>query len=112
MKELMDKWLELKEVERKAKEEREAIEASMYLAVNTDINETSQATFNYDDYKLVIKPNWAVKVDQEKAKEFPEYFKTKYEMSYSQYLKSGGLKIIDDAVEIKQNKPTFTVTRG
>jgi hypothetical protein len=112
MKGLLDKWLEYKEVERNAKEMREQIEVEMYMTLNKEMTEDSQSTWNYDGYKLVIKPNFSVKVNQEEAKMFPDLFKTKYELSYSQYKKSEMKHVIDNIVTISQTKPTFTITLG
>jgi hypothetical protein len=112
MKELLQQWMDLKNEERKAKEARELVEATIYTTLNQELeNEDSQQTWNYDDYKLVIKPNFTVKVDQEYAVNYPEYFKTKYEMTYSQYKKADH-RIVDDGVTISQGKPTFTISRG
>ena len=107
MKDLMDKWTKLKNEERIAKEAREDIEAELFLALKDEMNGDSQSTWNYDNYKLVIKPNYSVKVDQELAAECPEMFKVKYEMSYSQYKKC--TENINDIVTINQTKPSFTV---
>lgn len=109
MKHLLEKWTELKSIERKVKEEREQIEVELFLALKGDMNEESQSTWNFDEYKLVIKPNFAVSVDQEQAAHYPDLFKTKYEMSYAQYKKSEHKGTVEGMITIKQSKPTFTV---
>lgn len=109
MNELLSKWIELKAVERNAKEAREQVEVELYMSLKDQMSDESQATWNFDNFKLVIKPNWTVAVDQEKASQLPMLFKTKYEMSYSQYKKADQKDIINDIVTIKQTKPTFTV---
>lgn len=112
MKGLMDKWLEYKEVERNAKEMRELIEAEIYTNLNQEMKEDSQSTWHFNEYKLVIKPNHSVSIDQNEAKMFPDLFKTKYELSYSQYKKSEMKNVIDNIVTIKQAKPTFSIVIG
>lgn len=109
MKDLLEKWTELKKAERDAKEEREQVEVELFLALKGDMNEESQSTWNFDEYKLVIKPNFTVNVDQEMAKSNPELFKTKYEMTYSQYKKSENKGAVEGMITIKQTKPTFSV---
>lgn len=109
MQDLLEQWLELKAAERKAKEEREEVEVKLYMELKDQMNEESQATWNFDNYKLVIKPNYTVSVDQEQAAQCPEYFKTKYEMTYSQYKKLDEKFRVDNIVTIKQTKPTFSV---
>jgi hypothetical protein len=109
MQDLLQKWLELKSAERKAKEEREEVEVQLYMELKDQMNEEAQATWNFDGYKLVIKPNYTVSVDQEQAAQCPEYFKTKYEMTYAQYKKLDEKFRVDNIVTIKQTKPTFSV---
>jgi len=109
MQELLSKWLELKAAERSAKEQREEVEVQLYMELKDQMNEESQATWNFDNYKLVIKPNYTVSVDQEQAAKCPEYFKTKYEMTFSQYKKMDEKFRVDNIITIKQTKPTFTV---
>jgi hypothetical protein len=109
MKDLLEKWTELKKVERNAKEEREQVEVELFLALKGDMNEESQSTWNFDEYKLVIKPNFTVSVDQEMAASNDDLFKIKYEMSYAQYKKSEYKSVVESMITIKQSKPTFTV---
>jgi len=109
MKDLLEKWTELKRVERNAKEEREQVEVELFLALKGDMNEESQSTWNFDEYKLVIKPNFTVSVDQEQAAHYPDLFKTKYEMTYAQYKKSENKGVVESMITIKQTKPTFSV---
>lgn len=109
MKDLLNKWMELKSAERLIKEEREQIEVELFLSLKGDMNEESQSTWNFDNYKLVIKPNFSVSVDQEQASHYPDLFKTKYEMSYAQYKKSEHKGVVEGMITIKQTKPTFTV---
>jgi hypothetical protein len=109
MKELLAELMDLKEKERNIKERRVILEGQIYDSVEKLID--SDKTFNLicDEYKLSVKPNYVVKVDQDMAKEYSDMFKVKYEMSYSQYKKSEHGKIIDEIVTISQNKPTFLV---
>ena len=109
MKDLLEKWTELKRAERDAKEEREQVEVELFLALKGDMNEESQSTWNFDEYKLVIKPNFTVSVDQEQAAHYPDLFKTKYEMSYAQYKKSEHKGTVEGMITIKQSKPTFQI---
>lgn len=109
METLLNKWLELKSAERKAKEAREDVEAEIYMALKDEMNDESQATWNLDKHKLVIKPNWSVSVNQEMASQYADLFKTKYEMSYAQYKKCNNMAVVNEIVTIKQTKPTFSV---
>ena len=104
----MKQWLDLKAEERALKERREEVESQLYIALKSEIKEDSQATWNFDEYKLVIKPNYSVKVDQEKAALRPDLFKVKYEMTYSQFRKTNEA---DDFVTITPIKPTFIVEK-
>lgn len=108
----MGKWIELKEKEKQLKEHREQVEADLYSIVKDELPEASQKSFEVEGYKLTIKPNFSVSVDQEAASSRPELFKLKYEMTFSQYQKSTEKRWLDDVVTIKNTKPTFSVTFG
>lgn len=108
MKELMIKLLDLKEKERGIKDERTSVEEEIYEKVQSELNDDKTFTLIADELKLTVKPNFAVSVDQDAAANFPNSFKVKYEMSYSQYKKTDGA--VDNIVTIKQNKPTFTIS--
>ena len=107
MKTLLAQLSELKEKEREIKEERAFVEGQIYVMIESQLNDDKTVKVEDGGYKLTVKPNYAVSVDQELARKYPNSFKVKYEMSYSQYKKVGGA--VDDIVTIKQNKPTFTV---
>jgi hypothetical protein len=107
MKELIIKLMDLKEKERVIKEERAVLEGEIYTMIESQFNDDKTVTVYADEYKLSVKPNFAVSVDQEEAAKFPNSFKVKYELSYSQYKKAEGE--LDEIVTIKQNKPTFSV---
>lgn len=109
MKDLLVKILELKEKERAIKHERELLEVEVYESVADQMNGDSSATFYADNYKLKITPNFAVKVDQNMASDFPDAFKVKYEMTYSQYKKYEDKLSLADVVTITPNKPTFAI---
>ena len=109
MNELLQRWLDIKNVEKAMKEQREEIEVALYSEFQQHLGD-GQKSFDIDGYKLTIKHNFSVKVDQDKAKEKSDLFKWKAEMSYSQYKKLNGEA--DDIVEVSMSKPTFTVTRG
>lgn len=107
MKVLLEKLLELKEKERAIKEERTLIEGEIYALVETNLNDDKALNVVADQYKLTVKPNFSIKVNQDLAKDHADLFKVKYELSYSQYKKLEGK--VDDMVTINQIKPTFTV---
>lgn len=109
MKELLTKLLELKEKERLIKEERYLLEGEIYTQLENRLDGDKTVTIICDDLKLQMKPTYSVKVDQEKASVNPEYFKVKYELSYSQYKKSMDTSYLDDIVTINQTKPSFSV---
>lgn len=108
MKELLQELLVLKEKEREIKERRTVLEGEIYDLVSDKLDDDKSVSFFADEIKLVVKPNYAVKVDQELAKTMAGHFKTKYELSYSQYKKTNGA--VDSIVTITQNKPTFVVS--
>jgi hypothetical protein len=111
VKDLMKKWLELKEKENTIKQSREEVELEMYTRVQDNMKEDKQSTFVADEYKLTIRPNFSVKVDQEKAPEYAQYFKNKYEITYSQYkaLTNEEKHYVDEMITINSIKPTFKV---
>lgn len=109
MKDLLDRWLDLKNKEREAKELREECEAEIYMLLKNEIPDDGQSNWIYDNYKLTIKQNYSITVDQEKAQMFPNLFKTKYELSWAQYKKSEFKNTLDNIVTIKSNKPNFQV---
>lgn len=109
MNELLQKWLDIKNVERAMKEQREDIEAQIYMMVKDDLPSDGQKSFEYGSHKLTVKQNISVSVDQEMAAKRPELFKVKYDLSYSQYKKSTDQDFLDNVITIKPTKPTFTV---
>lgn len=111
MKELLKQWLETKEQEKKLKELREEIEIQLYEFVQSELPADGSKTIYADEYKLVIKPNYSVKVDQDMAPEYGQYFKVKYDMSWSQYkqLDMGARHYVDNIVTISTLKPSFSV---
>lgn len=111
MKILLQKLRELKEQEREIKEERLAVEEEIYSAIESQITNDKTLTIHADEFKLSVKPNYSVKVDQEAAKEYGQYFKHKYEMTYSQYnaLTDSARTYVNEIVTISTLKPTFTV---
>lgn len=109
MKDLLEKWVELKEAERKAKEYREEVEAEIYMLLKNDIPDDGSTTWHMDGYKLNIKQNYSVTVDQNLAEQHRDLFKTKYELSWANYKKSEFKQTLDNIVTIKSGKPTFSV---
>ena len=109
MKELMRMWLDLKNQEAVLKEAREKVELEMYEGAQEQMKDDKQISIIADEFKLTIKPNFSVKVDQEMALSCPEHFKTKYELSYSEYKKSDFKDIVNEIVTINMVKPSFKV---
>lgn len=107
MKELLQRLNDLKEKERAIKEERVIVEGEIYEQIESQLNDDKTLTVYADEYKLTVKPNYSLSVNQEMAAKFPNSFKIKFELSYSQYKKAEGT--LDDFVTIKINKPTFSV---
>ncbi len=112
MKELLKQWLETKNEEKRLKELREELEIQIYEFIQSELPAEGSKTLYADEYKLVVKPNYAVKVDQDMAPEYAQYFKTKYELSYSQYkqLDMGSRKYVDEIVTINTLKPSFSIS--
>lgn len=109
MEELLEKWISIKTKEKSCKEDRENIEAEIYIALKDRLPEDGVFTEKIGDKKITIKQAFSVSVDQNKASMYPDLFKTKYELSWSQYKKTENKKLIDDVVTIKPSKPNFTV---
>ena len=109
MKELLEQLITIKEKEKELKEERADLEGQIYDLMSDKLDDDKTVSFIVDEYKLSIKPNYAVKVDQVMAVTNSSEFKVKYEMSYSMYKKSTNKSLVDKIVTITQNKPTFTV---
>lgn len=109
MNELIKKLRDLKEKEKEIKYERECVEVEIFNALSEKLKPTGQTNFEFDDDKISIKRNWSVSVDQELAKERPDLFKVKYEMTLSQYEKSPEKITLDRFITIKENKPTFVL---
>lgn len=65
--ELLQKWLELKEIENKAKEERVALEEQIWTEFESDtiVNGKLSGTTNEENYKLTIKMNPKFKITDE-----------------------------------------------
>jgi hypothetical protein len=91
------------------KEERYLIEGEIYTQLENRLDGDKTVTIHCDNLKLQMKPTYSVKVDQEKAAQNPEWFKVKYEMTYSQYKKSMTTSCLDDVVTINVTKPSFSV---
>lgn len=107
-KELLEKWLELKGVENKAKEERVALEEQIWIEFEQDTlqNGKLSGTINEDELKLTIKLNPKLKVvDESLIPEGTDIYKTVIdEKKLSEF--EG-----ESWVEKTWNKPTFTVVR-
>ena len=76
MKDLLERWMHLKEQEKGAKEQREEVEAEIYMLLKNDIPDDGSSTWHYDGYKLNIKQNYTVSVDQNLTEQHPDLFKT------------------------------------
>ncbi len=110
MKELLTKLLELKEKETLIKVERYLLEGEIYSQLEDRLDGDKTVTIVCDELKLQMKPTFSVNVNQEMAAKNPEWFKVKFEMSYSAYKKSVGTSYLDDYVTINQTKPSFSVS--
>ena len=93
------------------KKTREEIEIKLYEFVQSELPEDGSKTIHVDEYKLVIKPNFSVKVNQEMASEYAQYFTKKFELTWSQYkqIDTGAKKYVDNIVTISTLKPSFSV---
>lgn len=107
-KELLEKWLELKNIENKAKEERVALEEQLWIEFEQEAlqNGKLSGTVNEDEFKLTIKMNPKLKVtDETLIPEGVDIYKTVIDdKKLSQF--EG-----ENWVEKTYNKPTFTVVR-
>lgn len=106
--ELLQQWLELKNVENKAKEERVSLEEQIFIEYGDDciVNGKSSGTITEGEFKLTIKMNSKLKVPQEDLiPEGVDVWKTIVDdKKLSQYAN-------ENWVETVVNKPTFTVVK-
>lgn len=111
MKHLLIELSQVKAQEMTLKKRREELEIALYELVQSELPADGSKTLYADEYKLTIKPNYSVKVNQELAADYAQYFNTKYEISYPKYrdLDNGAKKYVDEIVTINTLKPTFTV---
>lgn len=105
MKDLVKEYLRIKNEENLLKEKRNEIESMIYSLAE----ESGSMKISNEHFKLSIKPNFSVKVDQEFAAIHSNLFKTKYEMTYSQYEKSLNKNTVEKGIIITPIKPTFTI---
>jgi hypothetical protein len=107
-KELLERWLELKNVENKAKEERVALEEQIWIEFEQDTLPDGKlsGTMNEDEFKLTIKLNPKFKIiDEDLIPEGVDIYKNVVdEKKLSEF--EG-----ESWVEKTWNKPTFTVVR-
>lgn len=106
---LMKRWSECKIAESYAKEARLDVEAEMWLLLKEELKEEGSTTFKYENSKLTIKQDYTVKVHQELAEQHQEFFKKKYELSYSQFKKIPDNKLVLECITISPSKPSFEV---
>ena len=106
--ELLEKWLELKNTENKAKEERVALEEQLWIEFEKDALHSGKlsGTVNEGDFKLTIKMNPKFKiVDDDLVPEGLDIYKTVVDEKKLSEFED------EDWVEKVWNKPTFTVVR-
>lgn len=111
MDELLEKWIKLKDKEVECKNKREDVEAEIYLLIKDKLPSDGCFTEKINNKKITIKQSFSVSVDQSKASIYPDLFKVKYELSWSQYKKSDNKKTLDNIVTVKSCKPNFTVEK-
>lgn len=108
--ELLQKWLELKEQETKAKEARVALEEQIWNEFESDAIKSGKmsGSVTEDDYKVTIKINAKLKVTDES--QIPEDVAWKI---YKTVIDEKKLIEFEDEpwVECVYNKPTFTVVK-
>lgn len=108
--ELLQKWLELKSVENKAKEERVALEEQIWNEFESDTLKEGKlcGTMSEDDFKITIKLNPKFKITDESL--VPEdadiYKQVVDEKKLAADYDEGAIW-----VERVWNKPTFTIVK-
>lgn len=106
--ELLQKWLELKEQETKAKEARVALEEQIWNEFESDAikNGKMSGSVTEDDYKVTIKINAKLKVtDESLVPSDADIYKTVVDEKKL-------IEFEDEPwVECVYNKPTFTVVK-
>ena len=103
IRETLERWMKLKEIESTAKEERIALEEHIFTEYAPSTEQQSLVT-NDGEFKITIKLNKKLKVKGE----VPENVDI-----YKQVVDESKLKMYDKEswVETVWNKPTITVTR-
>jgi hypothetical protein len=112
-----NQWLELKSEIRKLTEQLHEVESDIYIEArdNNNLNLNGSRTFNEMTdrgyFSVTIKHNETVSVDQEIAQSCPDLFKAKFEFDKRKYssLNANAKSIVDEAIVIKQGKPTFKI---
>lgn len=106
--ELLQKWLELKEQETKAKEQRVALEEQIWNEFQEDAIKAGKmsGSVTEDDYKVTIKINAKLKVtDENQIPPFADVYKTVIDEKKLVEFEN------EPWVECVYNKPTFTVVK-
>ena len=111
-----ERWMELKSQVRSLTEQLHEVESDIYIHARemNQLNLAGSKTFEDSGYKIVIKHNEIVKVDQEKAYNFKEYFKVKYEFDKKKYgdvTNKETKEWLNEAITITTGKPSFTVEK-
>lgn len=107
---LLKRWLELKEIENKAKEERVALEEQIWIEFEQDTLQDGKlsGTLNEDEFKLTIKLNPKYKIKDENL--IPEgvdvYKQVVDEKVLAKYYDSSS-----NWIEKTWNKPTFNIVK-
>lgn len=108
--ELLQKWLELKDVENKAKEERVALEEQIWNEFESDtiVDGKLSGTMSEENYKLTIKLNPKFKItDESLVPEDADIYKQVIdEKKLAADYEEGAIW-----VEKIWNKPTFTILK-
>lgn len=109
----LQEWIDLKAQIRDLTEKLHEAEACIYTEFYDSLNPDGSRTLESNGFKVTVTNSVTVKVDQEKAALTPSLFKVKYEFSKKNYgdMTDSEKKIIDDAIEIKNNKPNFKVEK-
>lgn len=103
-------WIKCKQEISKLQEKKLEHEVAIYEANAANLS-TGSKTLSIGQYKVTITHSESWKVVQALAEKMPDLFSKKYEMSRAKYNAKTDFEknLIMSAVEVKENKPSFSI---
>jgi len=113
MKDLLEKFLDIKAKIKALEDEKLSVEIALYELHQEKLNEKAEGTFNFacDNYNLKIVKKETITVDQDLADVIGVGFRRKYDLDKTVYksLSAEDKKRVDECLTTKPSKPSFSV---